>query len=381
MVAATHWRVFVDDFNPESVFWGINELEMASEEGGTNLCTGGTPSASNFHSSWQPSRAFNGSKATSDGWLTSSSNGNQAFRVNQWLAYQFQNPVDIQEIRITSCDTGLTGTRGAYPVNFHLERSDDGSNWIRVASYSETGSDWRDLEQRVYPASDIRSEIVPFTATYNNPRESSYQGDLDDNIRSSQTNSHYAGWQSVDGDMVTCTLDSPGLVAFARVYFINGTGNAGVNRPTTLYAKANGQSFQAEMDGSKDVWVSLGHSNWGDVVYVDIPINQTTGEVVIGFTGASWQMLVEIDLYDDPVSYTVSGKATRGNNIPYGATVYVHSQSNGALLTSGNSDPVTGEFELSVSEGSPVFVRVVDPEGLYNSVLRENLIPVQVDPV
>ncbi len=381
MPLASHWRVYVEEFNPESVFWGINELEMADVKNGVNLCTGGTPNASSFHPSWTPAQAFNGTKNASEGWLTSNQNGNQTFRVNQWISYQFATPVDIVEVRITSCDTGLTGTIGSHPIIFHIEYSNDGVQWTRIASYEEPTGEWRDREQRTYAVTNVRPELLEYTDTYIQPRESSYQGSVNDGIRSTQTNTQYAGWNLVDGDVIQADFTQT-VIEYVRVYFVDGTGNAGVNRPSSLYVKVNGNTIQADLTGDEDVWVSLGHSNWGDIIYVDIPVNEVTDQVVVGFTGVTWQMLVEVDIYESVASYEITGKTTASSrNIPKSMNVFAHNQATGILIGSGVSDPITGDFTISTTLGVPVFIRAVDPDGIYNSVVIENVIPVLVEQV
>ncbi len=314
--------------------------------------------------------------------MTSNQNGNQSFRVNQWISYEFTSPVDITEFRITSCDSGLTGTVGSHPIIFHIEYSDDGVVWTRVASYNEPTGEWRDREQRTYPVTDVRPVIVDYTDSYLQARESNYQGSVNDGIRSSQTNTDYAGWNAVDGDMVEC-LFTQTVVEYVRVYFVDGTGSsAGVNRPNSLYAKVNGSTIQANLSGTEDVWVSLGHSSWGDIIYIDIPIGEVTDEVVIGFTGTSWQMLVEIDIYESVVTYEVSGKTTVGsNNVPKSLNIFVHNQANGSLIGSGVSDPITGEYAIETNLNTPVFIRAVDPSNGYNTGIIENVIPVLVEQV
>lgn len=76
-----------------------------------------------------------------------------------------------------------------------------------------------------------------------------------------------------------------------------------------------------------------------------------------------------------PTKYYVSGKTTRGNNVPCQRNLFFYDQLNGGLVGTGTSDPITGDFTIEVDTPNAVYARAVDSEGLYNSVIRENLIP------
>ena len=121
MAAHSYWRVHITTNNGASRT-SIGQLEMASEDGGTNLCTGGTIIFDAENGSYPATNAFNGNNANL--WANATANPH-------WLGYQFAAPVDIKEVRMwnpasTEC-----------PKNYTIEHSDDGITWTLAEAYTE----------------------------------------------------------------------------------------------------------------------------------------------------------------------------------------------------------------------------------------------------
>lgn len=91
MAAHLYWRV---RFLSHSGQCGMNEIEMATTTGGTNLCTGGTPYTNTSYGGYYGvDKAFNGDYTSGPGeWAGSSSRG--------YAGYQFAAPVEINEFRL-----------------------------------------------------------------------------------------------------------------------------------------------------------------------------------------------------------------------------------------------------------------------------------------
>lgn len=114
------------------------ELEMRSTAGGSNLCTGGTPSASSIWSAtYSADKAFDGTTTTL--W--------SAAVANSWLQYQFASAVSVGIITIKARSDGFANTS---PRNFLLQYADSSSGpWataFRVVS--ETG--WTVNQSRTF---------------------------------------------------------------------------------------------------------------------------------------------------------------------------------------------------------------------------------------
>lgn len=72
---------------------------------------------------------------------------------------------------------------------------------------------------------------------------------------------------------------------------------------------------------------------------------------------------------------TVVGKCVRGvADLPADRKIYAYSMSDGTYRGYAETDNY-GDFELSVSGTTAVFLRIVDPNGIYSTEIRENIIP------
>jgi len=77
--------------------------------------------------------------------------------------------------------------------------------------------------------------------------------------------------------------------------------------------------------------------------------------------------------------YKIEGIVTRGNNFGVSRTVYVHDQSTWELLRTIVSDN-SGVFSVVSAHitPDPVILRIPDPEGKYNTIVRENIVPIEI---
>lgn len=99
----------------------ITEIEVAQTAGGTNVCTGGTATASNQYTDYGPVRAFDGVK--NDNYYAWVGTGAKPY----WVQYQFVSPVAIAEVRLWGPSVSSIWNRG--PKDFTIEGSNDGTNW------------------------------------------------------------------------------------------------------------------------------------------------------------------------------------------------------------------------------------------------------------
>lgn len=75
--------------------------------------------------------------------------------------------------------------------------------------------------------------------------------------------------------------------------------------------------------------------------------------------------------------HLVSGKVVDRNGIPLNRLIYLHAQHDYSLIGSGYTDSI-GNYDIYTNYPYPVMVRIVDESGIYNSVIRENVIPVEI---
>lgn len=79
------------------------------------------------------------------------------------------------------------------------------------------------------------------------------------------------------------------------------------------------------------------------------------------------------------VQYTVSGRCVRGvAQLPAQRELYAYSMLDGEYCGYGETDEY-GNFEFAVSTDNEIFLRVVDPEGIYSTEIRENITPTPGD--
>lgn len=116
MPSSTKWRVYIYEFNGGFVP-GIAEIEMHTSVGGSDVCTGGTATASHTFGGYVAANAFDDDDSTF--W---DANVNTA----TWVQYEFGSAQDIVEFSIT-CPP--SSNQYDVPASFELQYY-DGSDWI-----------------------------------------------------------------------------------------------------------------------------------------------------------------------------------------------------------------------------------------------------------
>lgn len=143
MAESTQWRVYITANNGDTQYSGLAELEMAEEEGGDNICSGGTILFSSEHGSFDSPLAFDGSKSTY-GWIT-----NTGLPTPSYIGYEFASPVQIKEFRIWNNDEpALTGP-GSSLRDFVLQYH-DGTDWVDTEAVYTNETGWTPYELRTY---------------------------------------------------------------------------------------------------------------------------------------------------------------------------------------------------------------------------------------
>jgi len=142
MASSTLWRVRNLANNGGQT--GLDEVEMASSPGGTNLCTGGTPNASGTYGGFYgPDKAFNGTYTNSGGeWFTSQG-------TDSWISYEFAAPQEIVEIRLAPGQGDMNGTPRIMAFEYY-----NGTDWI---------TDWYGIHGCAGRPSWNVGELVTFT--------------------------------------------------------------------------------------------------------------------------------------------------------------------------------------------------------------------------
>ena len=121
--AHKYWRINISASNTHA---SVTEIEMASEVGGADLCSGGTIIASGTWaaSDCNPVYAFDDSTSGPNCWASNVSTAG-------WIGYAFASPVAISGVRIWA--------RVYYsqtPRDFSIEYSDDGVSYTVAKSYT-----------------------------------------------------------------------------------------------------------------------------------------------------------------------------------------------------------------------------------------------------
>lgn len=143
-MSAKHWRLFVIENNGDTNFLNFAELVLRSTTGGAQIAVGGivTTSGEFDATTFAAANVFDGNTSTT--WAVSPTS-------NQWVAYEFSDPVDIVEYAILPRATHSARA----PKRFQLESSADGVIWTSHTEELFTG--WAD---GVYVAFSILP-IVP----------------------------------------------------------------------------------------------------------------------------------------------------------------------------------------------------------------------------
>lgn len=142
--AHKYWRIVMFGVGTVATnnAYGMAELQMRATSGGANQCTGGTASAGETFSSFNPANAFDGNTSTI--W------GSTGKGLSNWLEYAFASPVVVGAVAITARNDG--SGYGQTPTDFAVQFSDDNTNW-NTAWHVLTGN-WTLGEQRVFTDPD-----------------------------------------------------------------------------------------------------------------------------------------------------------------------------------------------------------------------------------
>jgi len=120
--SSTQWRLYMPDTFNSAASTVLREVEMLSSADGTDLCNGGTASASsNGAGGTTPDKAFNNviGTADSDAWSTNVSTTGSA----AWLQYTFAAAVTIRAIRLAPYNWD------AFPTEIQVQYY-NGSIWV-----------------------------------------------------------------------------------------------------------------------------------------------------------------------------------------------------------------------------------------------------------
>jgi len=147
-----YWRIY--DYGDNGGFCQIREIEMRATVGGADQCTGGTATASSDNGFDVAANAFDD---TANSWQTSASSG------DHWVEYQFASPVVVLEVMLQAA-----GTPSRMPNKFHIQHSDNGTDW--TTSFSYEGQSWStNGEEQTFVAGIVGTPGVDATGTVTNP--------------------------------------------------------------------------------------------------------------------------------------------------------------------------------------------------------------------
>lgn len=80
------------------------------------------------------------------------------------------------------------------------------------------------------------------------------------------------------------------------------------------------------------------------------------------------------------VTHRITGRTLTEDGLPVSRLIYAHDGNTYAISGTGYSD-LDGYFEIDLYYSDSVMIRVVDESGIYNSVIRENVIPTEIPAV
>lgn len=125
--AHKYWRINISASNNHA---SVTEIEMASEVGGADLCSGGTIIASGTYPASDCNTVYAFDDVTSGGncWASNVS-------TSGWIGYSFASPVSIAAVRIWA-----RVSFSQSPKDFSIQYSDDGVTYTTVKSYTNLTS-------------------------------------------------------------------------------------------------------------------------------------------------------------------------------------------------------------------------------------------------
>src|SRR5512139_3935661 len=113
-MSSTQWRIYVTTY-VSGGYANVAEMEMRGSAGGSDLCTGGTPSASSEYTGNEATKAFDDDTGT----FWSSNNF-----LPEWLKYTFSSAQDIVEYYIYP-RSATNWMPTAWKLQYY-----DGANWV-----------------------------------------------------------------------------------------------------------------------------------------------------------------------------------------------------------------------------------------------------------
>jgi hypothetical protein len=153
--------VFASTNNGDADFIGVGELELLSTSFGTNVATGGTPSASSTFAGFPASEAFDTDYQTIDQrWASASTGG-----TNEWIMYDFGagNETLIEQVNVFASVSEFDQTVKDILVQY----SSDSSSWTTAWADTITITAGLQFRKTQWPGSVAGYTASPYgTHTY-----------------------------------------------------------------------------------------------------------------------------------------------------------------------------------------------------------------------
>lgn len=138
--AHLYWRLLLHTTDGSTTQFGIQEIEFKRTKTGSDLCVGGTASASTEESGQPASGAFD--DVIAGAWFsTTAADG-------QWIEYEFTTPAEVRYLTIM----GSQSRTDTSPASFSVQWSDDDSTWTTA---------WEVTGQTGWAPSQIREFHAP----------------------------------------------------------------------------------------------------------------------------------------------------------------------------------------------------------------------------
>ena len=126
-----YYRIYIYNNNGDGSYTGLSEVELRDEEGVDK--TDNTPvtvTSSSAYPNYGPEKVIDNDTSGNSRWLTESGSAKPC-----WLAFEFDIPVDLRSLILTTNDGYKRG-----PRDFAFEFSDNGVEWVELARWpAESG--------------------------------------------------------------------------------------------------------------------------------------------------------------------------------------------------------------------------------------------------
>lgn len=176
-------------------------------------------------------------------------------------------------------------------------------------------------------------------------------------------------------------LNNPARKAFDGIKSDNGWMTA-QNQPRPTWI---GYQFRSEVQIREfRIWFNGRGGNEAprdfELQYYDDNTSEWVSVDGASYTGETGWTAYEERVYAGDLSsgliYTVRGRCVRGvANLPTHREIYAYSMFDGAYIGFAETDAY-GDFTVNMYGTDAVFLRIVDPEGIYSTEIRENIIPI-----